>query len=45
MKRLLLMLTTLLRRNPTRIDEAYLARSVDAHEFEVRLQALERGHA
>jgi len=45
MKRMLLMLTKVFRRCPVSLEEQYLAQSVDAHEFEVRLQALERGRA
>ena len=45
MKRMLLMLTKVFRRYPVSLEEQYLAQSVDAHEFEVRLQALQRGRA
>jgi hypothetical protein len=43
MNRLLQILMTLInRKNGPGADERYLARSIDAHDFEVRLQALER---
>jgi hypothetical protein len=46
MNRLLQMLMTLIhRKNNPNADERYLARSADAHDFEVRLQALERSRA
>lgn len=49
MKRLLKMLKMLMklinRKNSPNADERYLAQSVDAHEFEVRLRALERRRA
>ena len=43
MKRLMRMLMKLVhRKNSPSADERYLAQSVDAHEFEIRIQALER---
>ena len=45
MKRLLLILTKVFSRTQMTIEEQYLAQSIDAQEFEVRLQALERTRA
>jgi hypothetical protein len=43
MKRLMQMLRRLVSRESSHnADERYLAQSVDAHEFEIRIQALER---
>ena len=46
MKHLMRMLMRLVNREGSpNADERYLAQSVDAHEFEVRIQALERSRA
>ena len=44
MKNLLQVLASLFTRQHTpSIEEQYLARAIDANDFEVRLQAIERG--
>lgn len=46
MKHLMRMLMRLVNREGSlNANERYLAQSVDAHEFEVRIQALERSRA